>query len=100
MFLPLFVGCVISVLIYMLWVNPRYARAKEAYAPKPVPPEERLPMGVVGGGIFTIGFFWFGWTSFPSISYWSPMLAGGLFGISITFIFVRISPIRSPFLVI
>ncbi|KAF8329530.1 major facilitator superfamily domain-containing protein [Cantharellus anzutake] len=90
MFLPLFVGCLLAVLQYVFWVNPRYAVRREVCAPKPVPPEERLPMAVVGGVLFTVGFFWFGWTSYPSFSYWSPMLAGGLFGISITLIFLSL----------
>ena len=92
MFIPLFIGCVAASVIYMSLVNPRYARSRDAYAPKPVPPEVRLPMAVVGGLLFSVGFFWFGWTSFPSISYWAPMLAGGLFGFSITLIFVRTLP--------
>ena len=35
-----------------------------------------------------ISIFWLGWTSYPSISLWAPMMAGLLIGISLTFIFV------------
>lgn len=30
--------------------------------------------------MLVIALFWFGWTSYPSISWWSPALAGGLIG--------------------
>ena len=60
----------------------------EQYAPRKPPPEERLPMGVLGGIIFSIGFFWFGWSSYPSISYWVPLLSGLAFGVSLMFLFV------------
>lgn len=54
-------------------------------------------MGVVGGVIFAIGFFWFGWTSFPSVSYWAPLLSGLAFGISLMFLFVGVfSPPPPP----
>jgi hypothetical protein len=37
---------------------------------------------------FAISFFWFAWTSFPSISLWAPMMSGALLGWSICLIFV------------
>lgn len=64
----------------------------EQYAPNHPPPESRLPMGVYGGVIFAVGFFWFGWTSFPSVSYWAPLLSGLAFGVSLMFLFVSFLP--------
>lgn len=79
-----------------------------------VAPEARLEMALVGAVTFPIALFWFGWcvaslplpaqklstdvlticafcrTSFPSISFWSPMLAGGLLGFSILFLFLAL----------
>jgi hypothetical protein len=49
-------------------------------------------MGVVGGFMFAISFFWFGWTSYPSISYWAPMMSGLVFGVSLMFLFVSPVP--------
>lgn len=47
--------------------------------------------------IFAISFFWFGWTSFPSISIWAPLLSGLAFGWSVVWIFVSSSrPPRYP----
>ena len=57
-------------------------------APHPVPPEFRLEMAVLAAPIFTIAFFWFGWTSYSSISFWAPMLAGLPLGASIVFLFL------------
>lgn len=64
----------------------------EEYRPNPVPPERRLGMAVIGGPMIVIAFFWFGWTSYPSISYWAPMMAGNFIGCSVVFIFVRAPP--------
>jgi hypothetical protein len=89
MFLPLFIESVLGCLAVFWYYNPKYLKLVDEYAPEPVPPERRLPMAALGGVTFVIGFFWFGWTSYPSISYWSPMLAGGTFGLSLTLIFVR-----------
>lgn len=47
-------------------------------------------MCCVGGVLFTISFFWFGWTSYASISFWSPMLAGAFVGVSLTFTFLSL----------
>lgn len=58
------------------------------YAPNPVPPEFRLELAMYGAPIFSIAFFWFGWTSYPSISFWAPMMAGTLMGLAVVFIFV------------
>ena len=35
---------------------------------KPIP-EKRLPPMIIGAIIMPIAFFWFGWTSFPSITF-------------------------------
>lgn len=73
-----------------VYYNPRYIVTADEYHAKglSVPPEERLPMGVVGGILFAISFFWFGWTSYPSISFWAPMLSGGCLGLALTLTFV------------
>ncbi|TIC40705.1 MFS general substrate transporter [Wallemia mellicola] len=90
MFLPLFIGGFIACLINVFYFNPKYIKAVEKYAPKLPPPEIRLEQGALGGILFSIGFFWFGWTSYPSISFWSPLIAGGLIGMSILFIFLAL----------
>ena len=40
--------------------------------------------------IFAGAFFWFGWTSYPSISFWAPLMAGLPLGFSIIWIFLAL----------
>ena len=87
MFMPIFVGGVIGVAIYLAVFNPAYARAMKRYAPAPVPPEFRLGPCLWAAPIYTISFFWFGWTSYPTVSYWAPVMAGVPMGMAIVFLF-------------
>ncbi|KAF8269310.1 major facilitator superfamily domain-containing protein [Lactarius quietus] len=90
MFLPVSLGGVCGVLIYLFFFNPRYERYIEQYAPAKVPPEARLEVTLLGAPLFAIAFFWFGWTSFPSIPLWLPLMAGGLMGSSVFLIFLSL----------
>jgi hypothetical protein len=74
---------------YLAFFAPRYYRYIDEYAPNPVPPEKRLEIALLASPLFAISFFWFGWTSYPSIPFWSPLFAGGLMGFSILLLFVR-----------
>lgn len=76
---------------YLAYYNPQYERLIEEYKPEPVPPEARLGIAIIGAPLFAVGFFWFGWTSYPSISYWAPLLSGTVMGFSVVFIFVSTS---------
>ncbi|KIY53422.1 MFS general substrate transporter [Fistulina hepatica ATCC 64428] len=91
MFLPIVLGGVTSVTLYILLINPRYERESERLAPLPVPPEFRLEITVIASPLFAAAFFWFGWTSFPSISYWAPMMAGYLLGAALLLIFLSLT---------
>ncbi|KAG8929742.1 hypothetical protein FRC02_005131 [Tulasnella sp. 418] len=55
-----------------------------------VPPEKRLEPAFYGGPGLIVAFFWFGWTSFPSISIWVPMMSGFVMGTSVIFIFLSL----------
>ena len=107
-FLPLFTGGVIGVIIvriplpfcssppywlhsllqYLFIFNPRYEKQMAIYAPRMVPPEHRLEPAFYGAPMFAISFLWFGWTSFPSISLWAPLMSGVPLGISVVWMFV------------
>lgn len=91
MMLPVFLGSWAGVLAYLIFFNPRYERLIEQHKPNMVPPEERLDIAIIGAPVFAISFFWFGWTSYPSISYWAPMLSGLPMGFGITFINVSLT---------
>ncbi|RDX41756.1 MFS general substrate transporter [Lentinus brumalis] len=87
-FIPIFVGGVIGVVIYLFAFNPRYAAAIEKYAPAPVPPEYRLEPCLYASPMFALSFFWFGWTSYPNVSYWAPLMAGIPMSTAIIWIFL------------
>lgn len=90
MYIPYCCGGVSAVLIYLFYFNPRYSALIKRYAPHPVPPEARMEICVWAAPIFGLAFFWFGWTSYPSISFWAPMMAGYPMGLSTIFIFLGI----------
>ncbi|KAG6813207.1 hypothetical protein H0H93_013465 [Arthromyces matolae] len=88
MFVPIAIGGTLSVILYVLIINPRFERLVEKCQPDSAPPEARLGVTVIAGPLFAISFFWFAWTSFPSISFWAPMLSGGMMGFAICWIFL------------
>ncbi|KAF7985297.1 hypothetical protein HWV62_6461 [Athelia sp. TMB] len=90
MFLPLPLGGLVAVVLYIVYYNPRYERAMARCAPEPVPPEFRLEMAILAAPFFAVSFFWFAWTSYASLSFWAPMMAGLLLGWSICWIFLAL----------
>jgi MFS family permease len=64
-FLGLFIGVCAAVFVNLA-NQPRYARIADAAGGKPVPEARCAPMAV-GGVVFAIGLFWFGWTADPRI---------------------------------
>lgn len=90
MFLPIFLGGAAGVILYLLIFNPIYERKLALMAPNPVPPEARLDIAMWAGPIYAISYFWFAWTSFPSVSYWAPLIAIFPMGIAIEGIFLAL----------
>lgn len=93
MFLPFFLGGCAAVVLYVLYFNPQYAKTADKLKAEGigrVPPEERLYPIMLAGPCLTIAFFWFGWTSYPSINYWSPLMAGSLIGFGVLFCFLGV----------
>ncbi|KAG0153128.1 hypothetical protein PDIDSM_4978 [Penicillium digitatum] len=63
--------------------------AKEYKRTSAIAPEIRLWYAMLGGApAVPVSLFWMGWTSYPSISIWSPIIASALFGFGITTIFI------------
>lgn len=52
-------------------------------------PEERLIPMIIGGGILPIGMFWFGWTSYPTITPWPQIIAAAPIGMGLMMIFLQ-----------
>ena len=84
-FLGLFVGVLCAVFINLA-NQPRYIRIVNANNGKPVPEARLLPM-VVGGVLFAIGLFWFGWTAAPQYHWALPTVATGFIGAGFNIIF-------------
>ncbi|CAD6592895.1 MAG: hypothetical protein ASARMPRED_006777 [Alectoria sarmentosa] len=84
-FLGLFVGVLFAVLINLA-NQPRYMRIVDQNGGKPVP-EARLPPMLVGGLLFAIGLFWFGWTAAPQFSWVLPTVAAAFIGAGFNVIF-------------
>jgi MFS family permease len=84
-FLGLFVG-VLSAVVINLANQPRYIRLVNENGGKPVPEGRLLPM-VLGGVLFAVGLFWFGWTSDPKYHWILPVIAAGFIGAGFNVIF-------------
>ncbi|KAL0571990.1 hypothetical protein V5O48_009970 [Marasmius crinis-equi] len=90
MFLPIALGGFIAITTYTFTFSRRYEREASRCAPNPVVPEFRLEMTLIGAPIYAISFFWFGWTSSPSTSFWAPLMSGVLNGFGISWIFLSL----------
>lgn len=93
MFVPFFLGGCAAVALYVAYFNPKYVKTADKLKTQGinrVPPEERLYPVMLAGICLVIAFFWFGWTSYPNISFWSPMMAGSLIGFGVLFCFLGI----------
>ncbi|CAI7623258.1 unnamed protein product [Penicillium manginii] len=75
--------CVVPI-VYS-WTLKEYKRGNDST----IAPETRLWYAMLGGApAVPISLFWMGWTSNPSISIWSPLVASVFFGYGITTIFI------------
>jgi hypothetical protein len=71
-------------------IEPRYLKYAHKLAPQAPQPEKRLELCIISGWTLVVAMFWFGWTSYPSIHWISPVLAGGLIGFSVLGMFVSL----------
>ncbi|WVF67479.1 hypothetical protein IAT40_002235 [Kwoniella sp. CBS 6097] len=89
-FLGFFTGGFLCVVFFMTVIEPRFQRHAKAVAPLPPKPEKRLELCVISGWSLVIAMFWFGWTSYSSIHWISPVIAGGLIGVATLGMFVSL----------
>jgi hypothetical protein len=66
----------VSLMIYSTRVH--FAPAFRKHG-KPIP-EQRLPPMIVGAVVLPMAFFWFGWTSSPSITWVPQVISSALIG--------------------
>lgn len=75
--------------IYIVITQPSYNRKLVANNNIPVP-EWRLPPAIIGGVLFAIGLFWFGWSGYRADVHWIvPTLSGLFTGFGIMSIFLQ-----------
>ena len=85
MFIPLAIGVVLSAVLSPL-VNKHYlSLCRQPPNGKP-PAEARLIPMMFSCWLIPVGLFIFGWTSYPHLSYWGPMMGG--FPVGFGFIFL------------
>lgn len=86
-FLPFFVGGAGASFVTIFWVNPRYIRDASTAPMGMLPAEARLPISYIGAPMITISAFWLGWTCYPSISIWCPLISTTLLGWGFIWVF-------------
>ncbi|KAB8437371.1 hypothetical protein FH972_025050 [Carpinus fangiana] len=85
----LFLASTLVPLVYS-WAKRDLAKIKEQGGDK-LPPEFRLWFCMLGGSAaIPISLFWMGWTSYPSVSIWSPLVASVFFGYGILTVFISV----------
>ena len=89
-FLGFFVGCLLSGLYCITVDQQMYVKGMAKNGGKPLAPEVRLRPCMLGSVLLTVSLFWFAWTSYDWISFWSPLVAGGMFGSGLFFIFLSL----------
>lgn len=63
--------------------EPRFQKHAVSQRNLPPVPERRLELATVAAWVLVVAMFWFAWTSYASIHWISPMLAGGAIGLGI-----------------
>lgn len=91
-FLGFLLGCLLAGAYNIFCENARYVKAIKASPDGTVPPEERIRLTMIGSPLLTISLFWFAWSSYETVSYWSAIGAATVYGIAMFFIFVRKKP--------
>lgn len=83
-FLGLFVAMVIACSMAPVWHKTRMrlaARREKKTGEAKNEPEDQLPPVIVGAPLITIGLFWFGFTTYPSVHWIMPIIGSGVFGL-------------------
>ncbi|WPG99675.1 Hypothetical protein R9X50_00249400 [Acrodontium crateriforme] len=75
--------------LYIVIIQPSYNRKLAANNNIPLP-EWRLPPAIIGGTLFALGLFWFGWTGYKADIHWiAPTLSGLFTGFGLLAIFLQ-----------
>ena len=87
-FFGMVVGQVLAGL-YMILGQPSYVKKLSKNGGVPIP-EWRLPPVILGGVLFSLGLFWFGWSGYRADVHWiAPTLSGLFTGFGLLAIFLQ-----------
>lgn len=90
MFLPVAVGGVLALLVF-LWWDAILLKAQKLDKPWTHQEEyRRLPLAFIGGPAYVVALFWIGWTAHKDVPFWVPMLSGVPFGMGYMLIFMAL----------
>lgn len=87
-----FVGVLVGMMVafaYTLYNNLKYTKLARQTTGR-LPPELRLPIGIVGAVALPIGLFWFAWTNSPTIHWLCSVAAGAPFGFGMVLVFLGV----------
>ncbi|KAM5462790.1 MFS siderochrome iron transporter 1 [Microsporum audouinii] len=87
-FLGVLGGILIAMVVNLL-DSRRYAKVSQEYKGF-APPEERLPVAIIGGIAIPIGLFWFAWTNGPQIHWIVSIIASAPFGFGMVLVFLSL----------
>lgn len=80
--------------------NPHEQQQQQQQPSQPIPdekphhhhhaprPENRLWFAMIGSPFIPVSLFWMGWTSYSSVSVWSPIVASAVFGFGTITVFI------------
>ncbi|KAF2170624.1 hypothetical protein M409DRAFT_64294 [Zasmidium cellare ATCC 36951] len=90
MFIAIAVGLFIATLatpLFGILVKKEYMKAV-AQGKSHADPEAMLWWAMIGAPFLPASLFWMGWSAYPSVSFWSPMIAAAVLGFSVLLIFI------------
>lgn len=74
-----------SYLLYLIyWFDPRFIRKAQKGI---IDPEDRIILALLTAPLVLLSLLWTGWTAKASISYWSPLIAQGIYVIPVFYLF-------------
>lgn len=90
LFIAIAIGvlCLGAIIPWVYRITIRAARKAEAEGKKSFDPEVRLWYAMLGAPFVPLSLFWLAWTTYPSVSIWSGIIASALFGFGIICVFI------------
>jgi DHA1 family multidrug resistance protein-like MFS transporter len=81
------VGLFIYLAYLTYWFDPRFIRKASKGI---IDPEDRVILALITAPLVLLSLLWTGWTAKPNISYWSPLIAQGIYVIPVFYLFQAI----------